>query len=80
MNENIIELYSHCFLCISELKALGYHTSPQDYADISVGLAADQKRIQLWCNRHNENIHIFNLAEPIGACCDDCELEDLSGI
>ena len=74
MNENIIELYSHCFLCIEELNELDFFTSPQDYADISVGLAADQKRMQLWCNRHNVNIHIFELAETLEACCDDCAL------
>ena len=74
MNENIIELFSHCFLCIEELQTLGYHQSPQDYADISVGLTADKKQMQLWCNRHNKNIHIFELAEALDACCDDCAL------
>ena len=72
---NIIELYSHCFLCISELETLGYHQSPQDYADISVGLTEDKQHIQLWCNRHNENIHVFKLEETLQACCDDCELD-----
>ena len=38
MNENIIELYSHCFMCIEELKELNFFTSPQDYADVSLSL------------------------------------------
>ena len=71
---NIIELYSHCVLCYKELEELNFFTSPQNYQDISIGLSADKKKMQLWCNRHNENIHVFELANTLDACCDDCAL------
>jgi len=73
MNENVIDLYSHCGLCIDELSKLDYFTSPMEYADVSVGLTADKQRVQLWCNRHNKNIYIFNLETVLDHSCTSCD-------
>ena len=53
-DDNKIESFLHCGLCINELKAMGGEQSPRDYANVSVGW--NKEGLQVWCNRHDCNI------------------------
>lgn len=53
-DDNKIEQFLHCGLCINELKAMGGEQSPRDYANFSVGWTI--QGLQVWCNRHDCNV------------------------
>lgn len=59
-NDNQIQAFLHCGLCVEEVKAemaQYVHVSPRDYARLAVGWTPDG--LQVWCNRHDCNvIHI----------------------
>ena len=50
-NENQIEMYHHCGMCLDEKPA---DQSPKDWARIQTGWTRDG--IQIWCTRHNVNV------------------------
>jgi len=54
-NENKIEQYLHCDLCIKEWLQLEQpKCSPKDYARIQAGFTPEG--LQVWCNRHECNV------------------------
>lgn len=56
-NDNEIEMYMHCGLCLEEIKAMwdqGIEISPQEYARVQAGWT--RQGIQVWCNRHEVNV------------------------
>ena len=54
MNENNIEMYLHCGLCLDELSTGNIQQSPQEYQRIQAGWT--KQGIQLVCTRHGSNI------------------------
>jgi hypothetical protein len=54
-NENQIDVYLHCGLCIEEWEAEHRGTiSPKDFARVQAGWT--KQGLQIWCNRHDVNI------------------------
>ena len=53
-NENEIQGFMHCQLCLAEVMKSQGRASPRDYARISVGYTS--LGWQVWCNRHDCNI------------------------
>jgi hypothetical protein len=53
---NGITAFMHCQRCVEEMPG---DTSPSDWARLAVGLQADGT-IQVWCERHQCNVAIFN--------------------
>jgi len=58
--KNSIYYYIHCDKCVQE-KPDGI--SPCDNQKIEVGISKDKSMIQVWCNRHNENIAIYPIED-----------------
>lgn len=50
-NENAIELYMHCGLCVQEIPKV---ESAQSYARLEIGWTPIG--FQVWCTRHNANV------------------------
>ena len=53
MNEENIEMYIHCGLCIEENKD-NEDESPQEWSNYDVGWT--QQGLQIWCWKHNANV------------------------
>ncbi len=56
-NDNQIQMYFHCGLCLAELKEIQRqlsHISPVEYSRLSIGFTP--LGIQVWCNRHECNL------------------------
>ena len=50
-NSPEIKAYLHCKLCMGEIPDT---TCPADWARLNVGWT--KKGLQVWCERHNENV------------------------
>jgi hypothetical protein len=66
MNDNNIQMFVHCGLCLKELeeirglnKAQKVAKSPREYADLEVGFSV--QGIQVWCKRHECNVFHMDL-------------------
>ena len=57
MNEENIEMYIHCELCIEENKDNG-DESPQEWSNYDVGWT--KQGLQIWCWKHNANVLHFD--------------------
>jgi hypothetical protein len=75
-NDNQIQMFFHCGLCLTEIKKIVEREgscSPRDYARLSIGFTP--LGIQVWCNRHECNVahidfqgqtHPANTSRPKG--------------
>lgn len=53
-NENQIEAFLHCGICMQEYKDTGIKIAPKDYSKLSIGWTP--LGIQIWCDRHDCNV------------------------
>lgn len=73
MTTLLIDLYCHCQLCLEERPA---HISPHKWVDMSIGLTKSKTHIQIWCERHQAEVALLELATPLNSSkctCEDCD-------
>lgn len=53
-NENEIDGYLHCSLCLDEWKSGARDVAPADFCRLNVGWT--RRGLQVWCQRHQVNV------------------------
>lgn len=71
IKELLIDLYAHCNVC---MKQKPDDIAPFEYVDLSIGLTKTKDYVQIWCNRHNIEVALLQLAAPLDSkcTCEDC--------
>jgi|DEB0MinimDraft_6_1074348.scaffolds.fasta_scaffold154700_1 hypothetical protein len=74
LKELLIEQYAHCGECLREKPD---DIAPVDYAKYSIGITKDKSYVQVWCEHHQGEVALLQLATPLditNSCnCNHCE-------
>lgn len=74
LKELLIEQYAHCGECLREKPD---DIAPVDYAKYSIGITKDKSYVQVWCEHHQGEVALLQLATPLditNSCnCEHCE-------
>jgi hypothetical protein len=74
LKELLIEQYAHCGECLREKPD---DIAPVDYAKYSIGITKDKSYVQVWCEHHQGEVALLQLAKPLditNSCnCEHCE-------